>query len=242
MTKQSGLGSAFWFGRYDLSGDIGALSSIGLTRAMIDVTGLDKDGTERISGRSDGEVSYTGFWNAATGRSVPVLSAMPAASVATCALPASLGSYAACLVGNASSFASQSGQDGSLAVSGQVQASGGTVLEWGRLLTAGAESFASAAAGTYIDRGAGSASNFGMAVYLHVISIGTGSATVTVQDSADHSAWDSVVAFPAKSAAGAWRVQTASPTENVRRYLRVDVSGTFTNLVAAVVAVPYTHA
>jgi hypothetical protein len=238
MTKQSGIGSAFYTGIYDLSGDIGSLGSIGLTRALQDVTGLDKDGTERIALRSDGEMSWTGFWNAVAGQAVPVLFDLDGGVLHTYASEAAIGGYAASLVGNRVSFASQSGQDGSLAITGQVQGSAGWPVEWGRLLTTGKQTFASAAAGTYIDRGAASASNYGLAGYLHAFSIGSGTAVVTIEDSADHAAWDPVIAFTGVSAAGTERIQTGL-TENVRRYLRIDVSGTFTALVVAVSVVPY---
>ena len=70
-------------------------------------------------------------------------------------------------------------------------------------------------------------------------SVLSGTATITIEDSADHSAWDPVIAFTAVAAAGTQRIQTGL-TENVRRYVRVNVSGTFTDLVAVVSVVPYT--
>lgn len=91
-----------------------------------------------------------------------------------------------------------------------------------------------------IDRGVGSASDHGCAAYLHAISIGSGSATIKVQDSADRIAWADVplAAFSAVTTPVTQRVETAT-TENVKRYVRVNVTGSFTNLVAAVSVVVY---
>ena len=240
MTKMSGVPSAFYTAQYDLSGDIGALGSLSITRAVGDVTGLAVAGTERATLRADAEISYTGWWNPAAAAGVPVLRDLSGSDIVTTyAAGLTIGCKAASLVGNRASFAAQRGADGSLVTSGQVQASGGHPLEWGRLLTTpGKQPFASAASGTYIDRGVGSASNYGLAAYLHAFALTSGTAVVTVQDSADHSAWDAVIAFTAVTGATSERKQT-SLTENVRRYLRIDVSGTFTGLVLAVNAVPY---
>jgi len=301
--KRSGLGSAFFIDEHDISGDIGALSGINLTRAVQDVTGLDKSGTERIYLRSDGQMSYDGFWNTGAGASVPVLQDIATENViATYVSGPGFGAWAASLVGKKTAFNVVRGQDGSIGLNGTVMGGAGTRLEWGQLLTIGKQSFAATQAipawqashnyalndivqpttpnghsykvtadagssgsseptwptsgGTVvdagitwtdqgllpngIDRGAGSASNFGLAAYLHAFSLGSGSASVKLQDSGDRIAWDDVpaAAFAAVTAAGSERVQTAT-NENVRRYVRVLVTGTFTNLVAAVNVVVY---
>lgn len=301
MTKKAALGSAFLVDGNDISGDIGALNTISLTRTLQDVTGLDKYGTERIELRSDGEMSYDGFWNASAGRSVPILRDLSDTNViATYISGPAIGDYAASLIGKKANFNAVRGEDGSMGLSGTVMGGAGTRLEWGRVLTIGRQAFAATQAiaawqatnnyalnalvqpttpnGHYykatadagssdaseptwptngttvvddgitwtdqgllpngIDRGSGSASNFGLAAYLHAISIGSGSATVTIEDSADRIAWDAVIAFAAVTTAGAQRIQT-STSENVRRYVRAAVTGTFTNLVAAVSVVPY---
>lgn len=91
-----------------------------------------------------------------------------------------------------------------------------------------------------IDRGVGSASDFGCAAYLHVTSIASGSATIKVQDSSDRIVWADVpaAAFAAVTAPVTQRVETG-PTENVKRYVRVECTGTFTVLKAAVSVVVY---
>jgi len=124
------------------------------------------------------------------------------------------------------------GQDGALAASVQAL-SAGTPLDWCEILTAGIETIASAASGTAIDDGAATA--FGAAAYLHAVSIGSGTATVAVQDSADDISYANVTGLVFTAVAGrtAQRLETAR-TATIRRYLRVNVTGTFTNLVAVV--------
>jgi hypothetical protein len=238
MSKISGVPGGFYAGVYDLSGDIGAITSLAISVAQQDVTGLDKNGTERVQLRADSEMSWTGFWNTANNGAPEVLAPLARDIITTFAAAAVRGGLAGSLVANRAAFATQLGADGSLAISGQSMASTGLPVEWGRLLTNGKETFAAAAATTYIDRGAGSATNFGLAAYVHAISIGSGSATVTIQDSGDHVSWDAVIASAAIAAAGTQRLLT-SLTENVRRYLRLDVTGTFTDLVLVVNVVPY---
>lgn len=238
MSKISGVPSAYYVGPHDLSGDIGALNSLSITVAQQDVTGLRKNGTERVQLRSDSEMSWAGFWNPSAGASVDVLSTLDDNVQTTYAAQDIRGGLAGSLIASSSSFSSQRGADGSLVITGQAMASAGIPLEWGQLLTNGAETFAAAAATTYIDRGVGSATNYGLAAYIHALSIASGSATVTIQDSGDHITWDAVIASAAIAAAGTQRLLT-SLTENVRRYLRLDVTGTFTDLVLVVNVVPY---
>lgn len=303
MTKKAALGSAFFAGIRDISGDVGSLTGIETTQALQDVSGIDVEGTERIGLRLDGSLGYAAFWNPAAGRSVLELSDLDDETQMTYVGPGSgIGRYACSLIARKASFNAANGQDGSLGVTGQAMASRGFAPEWGRLLTTGKQTFAATQAvaawqashnyaidelvqptvpnGHYykvttdggssdsseptwptngstvvddgitwtdqgllpndIDRGVGSASDFGLAAYLHVFSIGSGSATVKIQDSADRIAWADVpgAAFAAVTGATFERVAT-SATENVKRYLRAEFTGTFTNLVAAVNVVPW---
>jgi hypothetical protein len=197
-------------------------------------------------------------------------------------------------------FATVSGQDGSLGITGQALGSLGTRLEWGQLLTVGKQTFAATQAiatwvantayslndlvvpttanghyykattagtshvtdeptwptngttvadGTVVwtDQGLlpngldGTAStSFGLAAYLHVFSIGSGTATFTIQDSANRIDWTNVTGggFTNVTAAGTQRIQTAT-NGTVRRYVRITVTGTFTNVVAIVNFVRY---
>lgn len=302
MAKRSGIGSAFYVGTSDVSGDIGAINSATLSRAQQDVSSIQDGGTARIQLREDGEISYSGFWN--TALSVPVLSDLANAHVlVSWADGSSLGSYCASLWAHKVTFATVHGQDGSLGTTGQALGSLGTGLEWGQLLTIGKQTYAATQAisawttahayslndlvvptsanghyykattagtshatteptwptnGTTVSDGTAvwtdqgllpngidhlASTSFGLAGYLHAFSIGSGSATLTIQDSANRIAWANVTGggFTAVTGATTQRIQTAK-NGTVRRYIRVNVTGVFTNLVAVVSVVPYLNA
>lgn len=302
MAKTSGLGGAFYVGTKDVSGDIGAINSASLTRAYQDVSSIQVSGTERIPLRSDGEISYTAFWNAAANQSVPVLTALDTTeSLVTWQTTPGIGAWAASLRARKVQVTTNNGQDGSIGLTGQALGSFGIPTEWGRILTIGKQTFASTQAisswvanhayalndlvvpttpnGHYYKATTGGTSDamteptfptngttvadgtvvwtdqgllpngvdqtvvstaFGLAAYLHAFSIGSGSATVRIQDSADRIAWADVTggAFTAVTGATTQRIQTAT-NGTVRRYVRVNVTGTFTNLVAVVNVVRY---
>jgi hypothetical protein len=116
----------------------------------------------------------------------------------------------------------------------------GTGLEWGRLLTAGKDTVTGTANGTGVDGAAASA--FGLQAYLHVFAFTGTDATIKLQESSDDAVGD-----PYADVVGStFTVVTAGPTSErvitagnltVERYLRYRVTGTFSNLVFAVVAV-----
>lgn len=245
MAKQTGLGSALWVGSADLSGDIGAIGTIETTRGVLDVTGIDKSAPERILALHDGSLGYTAFWNTVAGQAHPILSAMPRTDVqmtAAIGTPA-VGTHAASIVAKQTSYATARGQDGSLVatISG---VGSGYGLEWGELLTTGKQTFAAGAVnGASIDLqnvyAALTSTAFGAAAYLHVFSLGSGAPTLTIEDSANNIAFAALaplsLAF-SPTAAGTERLQTGV-TATVRRYVRVAVSGTYTDLVCALVFV-----
>ena len=79
MAKSSGLGDAFYVGGYDLSGDTSALSKIGGSLGVLDVTAINKSAFERLGGVRDGGIDWTSYFNP-TGAH-PVLSALPTSDV-----------------------------------------------------------------------------------------------------------------------------------------------------------------
>ena len=147
MAKRSALGSAFYVGTRDVSGDVGAVNSIATTRALQDVSSIRSEGTERIVLRSDGEISYTAFWNPAAAQSVATLGDLADAhELISWADGNVLGSYCASLWAHKVTFATVSGQDGSLGITGQALGSLGEKLEWGQLLTIGKQTYAATSA------------------------------------------------------------------------------------------------
>jgi hypothetical protein len=243
MSVQSGLGGRFYVGQYDLSGDVGAIGTCQDSRAQQDISSVLDLGTRRQYLRRDGQLAYTAFWDNAAGKAHAVLKGMPQGTIHTWCVSAGLGGAAAPLVANQSSYQDQVGQDGSLSIAAAAMDSGGFGIEWADLLTTAPQTFASAAAGSSVDDYVPVfptlplPSVLGLAAYLHVISVGSGSATVHVQDSADNVSFADVTGavFTAASGPTSERIAT-SATQAVRRYLRVNVTGTFTNLVCVVAA------
>ncbi len=240
MAKQSGIGASFFVGSVDLSGDVGAVTSAETLRNQQDVTGLNKSAIERIQTLRDGTMAFASFWNTTAGQVVPTLQTMPRTDrICTIMLSSTLGDAAASINGKQMNYPITRGQDGSLAATTDVKGNGSPV-EWGEMLTTGKQTFASGTLDTTaIDFGAVS-TLFGMAAYLHVFSLGSGTPTVTIQDSANNSAFLAITAgaFTAITAAGSERIQTGLAA-TIRRYVRIEVTGTYTNLVAAVNFVRY---
>jgi hypothetical protein len=110
-------------------------------------------------------------------------------------------------------------------------------VEWGNQLTAGKRSDTTATNGTSYDFLA--STSFGWQAYLQVFSFTGTSCTVTLEDSANNSAFASFTgsAFVAATAIGTQRIASATPTATVRQYVRAVTSGTFSQCTFAVVFV-----
>lgn len=234
MGKQSGLGSRFLCGGYDLSGDINALSSISESVNLGDTTGIDKDAHERIKLLRDGSMAFASFWNAAN--STPVLAALPKTDTLMTYIPPpqQLGGPSAWLQALQVGYNPTRGNDGALTMATEGQGEG-YGLEWASLLTAGLRTDTTATNGSDIDNGAATSS--GASAYLQLTGFTGTSVTVTVQHSADNSTWSTLAAFTAVTAAPAWQRVSASGT--VDRYLRVITAGTFTAATFCAAAIRY---
>lgn len=248
--KLTAIGSNCYVGTADLSGDIGAVTSLDSSRAPLVVTGINAAAPELILGRRDGSMGFMAFWNVDTGRSHLTFSAMPRTDVlATIVVgtPA-IGSPAASMTAKQVNYASAIGEDGSLGATIDMAANS-YGLEWSGgangdgMLTAGKQTFATGTVdGTSVNLGAVS-SLFGASAYLHVFSHGSGTATFTIQDSADDITFLPItgMAFTAVTGATSQRLQTAAGA-TIRQYVRVQKTGTSTATVAAINFVRYTEA
>jgi hypothetical protein len=241
MAKQSGIGSSLFVGTADISGDIGAVSSIEISRGVFDVTAINSSAMERIVGRRDGSMAFTGFFNASGEH--PILSALPTTDViASCFIGSTVGAAAASMTAKQITYAQSLGEDGSLAISSNLLANG-FGLEWGEMLTTGKQSFSTGTvSGTSIDLGSTDTA-FGAAAYLHVFSVASGTATFTVQDSDDDSNFSAVtgLAFTGATGATTQRLQTAAGA-TIRQYVRIQGTGVHGAAVVAVNFVRYTEA
>ena len=68
MAKVNGLNVRLYVEGYDLSGDANALSGLGYTNELLDVTTLDVSARKRIIGIVDGEISVDAFFDPASSR------------------------------------------------------------------------------------------------------------------------------------------------------------------------------
>ncbi|MCX4778171.1 hypothetical protein [Streptomyces sp. NBC_01264] len=237
MSKQSGLGDNLYIAGYDVSGDIGAINSIGGGPTLLDVTGIDKLAFERIGGVRDGRIDYTAFFNPAVGRAHARLSTLPTADVILSVYRGTaLGGASANLVAKQLNYDGTRADDGAFNFAGQNQGNG-YGLEWGTNLTAGKRTDTTATNGSSVDFGTGSTA-FGLQAYLHVFSFTGTSVTVKLQESSDDGVGDAFAdvtggAFTAASGITSQRIATSS-SQTVERYLRVVTTGTFTNAIFAV--------
>lgn len=231
MAKQSGLGMRFWVDGYDLSGDIQTIDRIAGPLSTLEFTDITEFAHERQGGHHDGMIEVTSYFDAATGQSHPVFSALPTTDrIMSVAIPTA----SALAIGDpiASIVAKQLNYDGTrdnngnfpLKISGQANGYG---LEWGKLLTAGTRADTTATNGTSYDGGA--STSFGGQLYLHVISVTGTSCTVKLQDSADNSTFADVTSGAFTAAASAPQSQRIALAGNatVRRYVRIATTGTF---------------
>lgn len=239
MAKESGMGDNFAIGGYDLSTDVSALDVIKSSRAPLEVTSIDKSAVERISGLVDGEMSFSTWFDNAAGFAGDALETLPTTDRTALYLHgATVGNEAAGIIGKQINYDWSRGADGSLA--GKVQIlSNGSPVDWGMQLTTGKQLFASSGAGTHFDQTTASTA-FGAVAYLQVFSLSGTSVTVAVQDSVDTTPGNfsniTGLAFTAVTAGagrGEQRLATGT-TATIRRWVRVNLTGTFTNASIAV--------
>lgn len=238
MAKTSGLGDNYYIGGFNLSGDINSLGKIGGGPAALEFTGIDKSAFERQGGLRDGSIEFVSYFNPAAAQAHPVLAALPTTDVHTMYMRGTaLGGEAAALVGKQVNYDGTRADDGAFTFQAQVLANG-YGLEWGTQLTAGIQTDTTAGNGTGVDF-TDATTLFGWQAYLQVFAVTGTSVTVTLEDSANNSAFTALTggAFTAATTAGVQRLASSSDTATVRRYIRVVTSGTFTNAQFAVVFV-----
>lgn len=232
--KSTGLGDQLFISGVDIGADINSIGSLATPRQTLPGTAITMSAEARMFGVRDGMAEFTAYFNASTGETHDTLQTLPSTDVHLMYLRGTtLGNASVGLVGKQIDYAGTRGDDGSLLfnVSAQANAFG---LDWCKQLTAGKVTHASATNVTAIDTTA--SASFGWQAYLQAFSIGSGTATVTIEDSADNVSFTPITggAFTNVTASTVERIQSSSATATVRRYVRVATSGTFTNLVFAV--------
>lgn len=235
MAKQTGLGDQLYIGGYDVGADISAIGSLSTPRTALDATGITKFANERLYGLTDAQGEITSYFNDATDQVFDALKGLPTTDVHLMYLRGEgVARPGFCTVAKQIGYDPTRGDDGSLTFGTAFQGSayGG---DWGLQLTAGRQTDATATNGTTVDTLA--AASFGFQAYIQVFSLGSGTADIEIEDSADGVAWASVLNGQFNTVAGrtAQRIASASETATVRRYVRVITSGVFTDLDFAVV-------
>ena len=155
MTKTSGLGSHFFVGGCDLSGDTSALDQIRGGPALLDVTGIVKFAHERIGGLRDGSMQFTTFFNNGPGAEHAALSPLPTADeIGSAMIGSTLGNPVASINGKQIGYDPTRDTSGNLTEKTQIQGNG-FGLEWGVALTAGPRTDTAATNGASFDQGLG---------------------------------------------------------------------------------------
>src|SRR4051794_39116079 len=115
MAKTSGLLSALYVAQYDLSGDVGAVTTIETSQAQFENPGINQAAISRIGLLRDGAISFASFWNTSAGQSVPVLEAAPRGDVIVSYFQGStVGNAAASMTAKQINYPIVRGPDGSL--------------------------------------------------------------------------------------------------------------------------------
>jgi len=242
MAKQSGLGDNFYIDGYDLSGDVNALTRIGLAAAVLDMTAIDKSAMERVHGLADGEISFTTLFNDAAAQEHAALKVPRSQRIVSYCRGTALGNSGAGLAAKQFNYDPTRDAEGNLIIAVQTLADRGNPLEWGVQGTAGKRTDTTATNGASTDKPDSAASTNGLAIYAHLFAFTGTSVTIKVQESSDDAVGD-----PFADVAGATtgalsvapnsaRIVTAAGLA-VERYLRVVTTGTFSNAVFAVLIV-----
>lgn len=244
MAKEWGGGDLLLIDGVNLSGDISSLGGVNGSFEPIGVTAISAYAQERIGGMRDGAIEMTSYLNPSAGAAHPTFAALPTTDrIATYGRGSTLGGPAADIIAKQLGYSPERGDDGSVTIGVETQANG-YGLEWGDQLTAGIDNMTGSGAGTGVDfnsvYGASIGTTaFGLQAWLQVSAFSGTSATVAIQHSTDNGSGDAYAnvtggAFSAASAIGAQRIQTAR-NASVKRWLRINVTGTFSNLDLMVV-------
>jgi hypothetical protein len=252
MAKQTGLGARFAVGGFDLGGDVQTLGRIGggVPNPIIatDITQLAQARMGSVlaadglpTGLYDGAMEAVVYFDPAANASHSQFSALPTtSSLFTFGAGAAAGSVVANLVGKQIDYAGNRGADGSFTFNVAANESDGIPLEWGFSLTSWGQSVGGAGNLASVNLGSASPGAYGAAFHIHTFSFTGTSVTFKIQESTDNAVGDPFAdtvggGFTAVSAAHGWqRIETAA--QNVKQYLRVVASGTFSAWTGVIMA------
>jgi len=228
MAKESGLGQQFYMAGYDLSNDLGQMNECATPHETLPVTGIDKSAIERLLSRQTGVIDFTTFFNDAALKEHAALKGLPTADViAIYATGAAIDDPAAGLVGKQQNYDGDRDPVGNFTFNVRVM-NNSTPLEWGVMLTSGQDTHSSSTSSSSKDDAASSSN--GLAGYLQVIDIDSGTPTFVLEDSANNSTWATLISFTAVADGGEPTAERKEVSGTIDRYLRATTTGTFSNL------------
>ena len=229
MAKESGLNVRLYVEGKDMSGSANALDGAGYSQAMLETTPLNTSAATRITGLADGTLSVNGYFD--TSDDAPWAEdsgKLPSSdAVVLVALSSAVGDPSVGMNAKEGEFnvSRSSGSAISIASSFSGNGMGG---EFGEMLTAHDDTHSSAGSGTVVDSGASSSS--GGAGYVQVISLGSGSVVVNLQESTSSGgSYSNFMTFSTVAAAAAPSAERLTMEGTVQRYIKVVTTGTFSN-------------
>jgi hypothetical protein len=228
MAFVHGKGAGALVGAYDLSAFLNNWEAAA-TADTAEVTCFGGSNKAYIGGLKDATLSLSGFFDGAASAVDEVLAAALGGSRLLTLAPAGVGT-----VGNRVQIASALETSynvtapvaDAVTISAEGQVSDGMVS--GVLL---ADLVARTAAGQTAAVDNAASTSAGYRASLHLVAFTGTDVTVKVQESADNSTWVDLVTFTQLTAIGS---ELKTGTGTVARYLRTDVSGTFTTVTFAV--------
>lgn len=240
MAKTSGLGDQLFIGGNDIGANVSAIGTISTPRAVLEGTAITMSANARIFGQRDASAEFTAYFDPAALASHSVLKPLPLTDTNVMYLRGTnLGDESFNIVGKQLNYDGTRATDGSFTLGVAIQ-SNGFGADWASQLTAGKRSDTVATNGTGVDFTTAAnpaAAAFGFQAYLQVFSFTGTSVTIQLQDSTDNISFGNITggAFTVVSAAPtSERIQSASATLSVARYVRVITSGTFSQCTFAV--------
>ena len=238
MAKTNGLNVRLYVEGYDLSGDANALSGLGYTSELLDVTTLDVSAKKRIVGIADAEVSVDAFFDPASNLSHAVWTSnsgkQPTADQDVLVpMGSAVGDPCVGLISKQGTMTTTRSPGSAISASATYTTSDGSGLEFGTMLTAHDDTHSSAGSGSVMDGGA--ATSNGGAGYLHLFSLASGSVTVKIKECAtSDGSYTDLVTFSTVAAAAAPTSERLTMSGTVAQYLKVTTTGTFSNAKIAV--------
>ena len=198
MAKVNGLNVRLYVEGYDLSGDANALSGLGYTNELLDVTTLDVSARKRIIGIVDGEISVDAFFDPASSKQHAVWASnsgkQPTADQEVLVpMGSAVGDPSVSLVSKQGTY-SVTRSPGSAISANATFSANGSGPEFGKMLTAHDDTITSSTSGTAVDDSASSASGGSWYYQILAFSAVGGNArwTVNLQHSSDNNTYTDV--------------------------------------------------